>query len=211
MLAVNFSFLAVPNVVTSGTAAGPIEIIIYCSVVSTVASIVLSFGLLSVYNNPGLLVAHIALEAMWTLSQTKSGMACLAITDSLPIASLIWSHVVFWFTRGTRQCYIAKHFEVFLLIRSVYTGASCLANSDPTSLVEMTSKCRPHTPHFALHLDDLLLQLCIPHACPFHSPTDNPLVIPRHRNGVQVHSRLFSHLLTVCNSPSSNPISRPTK
>ncbi|KAF8558566.1 hypothetical protein OG21DRAFT_1074113 [Imleria badia] len=95
MLAVNFSFLAVPGVVTIGTAAGPIQIIIYCSVVSTVASIVFSFGLLNMYSNPGLMVARNALEAMWTLSQTKSGMACLAITHSLPIASLIWSIALF--------------------------------------------------------------------------------------------------------------------
>ena len=31
---------------------------------------------------------------MWKLSRTKTGMACLAITHSLPIASLIWSYVV---------------------------------------------------------------------------------------------------------------------
>ena len=31
---------------------------------------------------------------MGTLSQTKTGMAGLAITHSLPIASLIWSYVV---------------------------------------------------------------------------------------------------------------------
>jgi hypothetical protein len=54
MLAVNFSFLAV---ITSGSTASTIKIIIYCSVVSTVASIVFSFGLLNVYSDPGLLVA----------------------------------------------------------------------------------------------------------------------------------------------------------
>lgn len=31
---------------------------------------------------------------MRTLSQNKTGMACLAITHSLPIASLIWSCVI---------------------------------------------------------------------------------------------------------------------
>ena len=58
MLAVNFSFLAVPGVVIPGTPASSIEIIIYCSVVSTVASIVFSFGLLGVYSNPGLMGAR---------------------------------------------------------------------------------------------------------------------------------------------------------
>ena len=48
MLAVNFSFLA---------PAGPIEIIIYGSVFSTIASIVFSFALLNVYSNPSLMVA----------------------------------------------------------------------------------------------------------------------------------------------------------
>ena len=67
MLAVNFSFLAVPGVVTTGAAAGPIEIIIYCSVVSTVASIVFSFGLLNVYSNPRLLVASNAVRLSHTL------------------------------------------------------------------------------------------------------------------------------------------------
>ncbi|KAF8123686.1 hypothetical protein EV363DRAFT_765742 [Boletus edulis] len=95
MLAVNVSFLAVPGVITPDSAAGPIEIIVYCSLVSTVASIVFSFGLLNMYSNPRLMVARNALEAMWTLSQTKTGMACLAITHSLPIASLIWSIVLF--------------------------------------------------------------------------------------------------------------------
>ncbi|KAI9567654.1 hypothetical protein HD554DRAFT_2173061 [Boletus coccyginus] len=101
MLAVNFSFLAVPGVVNQASAAaptptaGPIEIAIYCSVVSTVGSIVFSFGLLNVYSDPGLMVARNAVEAMWTLSQTKTGMAFLAITHSLPMASLIWSIVCF--------------------------------------------------------------------------------------------------------------------
>jgi hypothetical protein len=58
MLAVNFSFLAVPGVVTPGSAASSIEIIIYCSVVSTVASIVFSFFLLNVYSDPGLMAAR---------------------------------------------------------------------------------------------------------------------------------------------------------
>ena len=60
MLAVNFSFLAVPGVVIPGTPAGPIEIIIYGSVVSTIASIVFSFALLNVYSNPSLMVADSA-------------------------------------------------------------------------------------------------------------------------------------------------------
>lgn len=57
MLAVNFSLLAVPGVVTPSSGASTIQIVIYCSVVSTIASIVFSFSLLNVYSNPGLLVA----------------------------------------------------------------------------------------------------------------------------------------------------------
>ncbi|KAN0094481.1 hypothetical protein V8E55_002768 [Tylopilus felleus] len=95
MLAVNFSLLSVPGVVNEKAPAGPIQIIIYCSVVSTIASIVFSFGLLNVYSSPRLLIARNALDAMWKLSRTKTGMACLAITHSLPIASLIWSIALF--------------------------------------------------------------------------------------------------------------------
>ena len=58
MLAVNFSFLALPGVIPQGSAASPIQITIYCSVVSTIASIVSSFGLLNVYSNPRLLIAR---------------------------------------------------------------------------------------------------------------------------------------------------------
>ena len=57
MLAVNFSFLAVPGVATPGSPASQIQIIIYGSVVSTIGSIVFTFTLLNVYSNPGLLVA----------------------------------------------------------------------------------------------------------------------------------------------------------
>jgi len=55
MLAVIFSFPAVTGIVTPvglASAASPIEIITYCSVVSMVASIVFFFGLLNVYSNP---------------------------------------------------------------------------------------------------------------------------------------------------------------
>ncbi|KAN0094374.1 hypothetical protein V8E55_002661 [Tylopilus felleus] len=95
MLAVNFSFLALPGVIPQGSAASPIQIIIYCSLVSTIASIVFSFGLLNVYSNPRLLIAQNVLTAMETLSQMKTGMAGLAITHSLPIAALIWSIALF--------------------------------------------------------------------------------------------------------------------
>ncbi|KAN0094472.1 hypothetical protein V8E55_002759 [Tylopilus felleus] len=95
MLAVNFSLLSVPGVVNVNAPAGPIQIIVYCSVVSTIASIVFSFGLLNVYSSPRLLIARNVLEAMWKLSRTKTGMACLSITHSLPIASLIWSIALF--------------------------------------------------------------------------------------------------------------------
>lgn len=58
MLAVDFSFLAVPGVVAPSSAASPIEIIIYCSVVSAVASMVFSFGLMNMYSNPELIAPY---------------------------------------------------------------------------------------------------------------------------------------------------------
>ncbi|KAG9314465.1 hypothetical protein JVU11DRAFT_5262 [Chiua virens] len=93
MLAVDFSFLAVPGVVNSGHNTTAIQVIIYCSIVATVASIVFSFTLLNAYSNPGLTRAVPAGKAMHVLSRIRSGMACLAITHSLPMASLIWSYV----------------------------------------------------------------------------------------------------------------------
>ncbi|KAG8216238.1 hypothetical protein J3R82DRAFT_8279 [Butyriboletus roseoflavus] len=95
MLAVNISFLAVPGVITAGSPASQIEIIIYCSVVSTIGSIAFSFTLANVYSDPGLMSADTTAEVMKTLGQTKWGMACLAITHSLPIACLIWSITLF--------------------------------------------------------------------------------------------------------------------
>ena len=62
MLAVNFSFLAVPGVVTPSSPATQIEIIIYCSVVSTIGSIVCSFTLSNVYSDPGLMSADTAVS-----------------------------------------------------------------------------------------------------------------------------------------------------
>jgi hypothetical protein len=130
MLAVNFSFLAVPGVVTPGSAASSIEIIIYCSVVSTVASILFSFFLLNVYSDPGLMAARHVVEAMWTLSQTKSGMACLAITHSLPIASLIWSIALFSaalavqiFGRKERVTVVTLSVECFIIVFFMTMGA----------------------------------------------------------------------------------------
>ncbi|KAG8216890.1 hypothetical protein J3R82DRAFT_7159 [Butyriboletus roseoflavus] len=95
MLAVNISFLAVPGVITAGLPASQIEIIIYCSVVSTIGSIVFSFTLSNVYSDPGLMSAVPAAEVMKTLNRKRWGMACLAITHSLPIACLIWSIILF--------------------------------------------------------------------------------------------------------------------
>ncbi|KAI9567666.1 hypothetical protein HD554DRAFT_2314653 [Boletus coccyginus] len=120
MLAVNISFLAVPGVLPSGpvailtsadipvpattptSAAGPIEITIYCSVVSAVASIVFSFSWLNVYSNPGLIGVNNVAGVMCALSGRKwgmgmgTGMAFLAITHGLPIASLLWSIALFF-------------------------------------------------------------------------------------------------------------------
>jgi len=95
MLAVNFSFLAVPGVTNPDKAASAIEIIIYCSVASTTASIIFSFALLNVYNDPRLMAAGVAAEVMQTISQSNMGMACLSIAHSLPIACLVWSITLF--------------------------------------------------------------------------------------------------------------------
>ena len=53
ILAVNFSFLVVPGIVTPGSPASAIQIMIYYSIVSTIGSIVFSFALSNVYSNPG--------------------------------------------------------------------------------------------------------------------------------------------------------------
>ncbi|KAG9316026.1 hypothetical protein JVU11DRAFT_3688 [Chiua virens] len=95
MLAVDFSFLAVPGVVDQTHGANTTQIIIYCSIVATIASIVFSFTLLNAYNNPGLMRAVPAGKAMYELSQIRSGMMCLSVTHSLPMASLIWSITLF--------------------------------------------------------------------------------------------------------------------
>ena len=58
----------------------------------------------------------------------------------------------------------------------------------------------------ALYLDDSFMHIRVPHAGPFVSPTNHPLVIPRCSNGAQLHSRLLSDLFTVCKPPPSNPI-----
>ena len=122
MLAVNVNFLAVPGVVTTGSAASPIGTIIYCSEVSALASILFSVILLNICSNPRLVGAHnvvclhagklhnylecsrqsLQVGAMWMLSQTKWSMACLAITCSLPNASLMWSYVIS--THRRMQC-----------------------------------------------------------------------------------------------------------
>ncbi|KAG9310167.1 hypothetical protein JVU11DRAFT_9788 [Chiua virens] len=77
MLAVDFSFLAVPGVVDPNSHAKPIQF------------------LLNVYSNPGLMGAGPAAGVLRALTQARSGMACLAITHSLPMASLIWSIALF--------------------------------------------------------------------------------------------------------------------
>ena len=56
MLAVNLSLLSVLGVVNPNSPVGPIQIIVYCSVVSTTPSIVFSLALLNVYNNRRLLI-----------------------------------------------------------------------------------------------------------------------------------------------------------
>ncbi|KAG8215528.1 hypothetical protein J3R82DRAFT_9180 [Butyriboletus roseoflavus] len=95
MLAVNISFLAVPGVITPGSPTTEIPIVIYCSVVSTIGSIIFSFALSNVYSDPALANADTAADVMETLSRMKGGMACLAITHSLPIACLVWSITLF--------------------------------------------------------------------------------------------------------------------
>ncbi|KAH0831360.1 hypothetical protein J3R83DRAFT_14022 [Lanmaoa asiatica] len=80
MLAVNFSFLAMPGVIPTKPPASPMQVVIYCS---------------AGFNCLGLMDASSAAAAMRTLSLSKPGMACLAITHSLPIACSIWSIVLF--------------------------------------------------------------------------------------------------------------------
>lgn len=53
MLAVDFSFLTFLGAGTPGSNASPSEIILYCSTVSTIASIIFSFTLLDMFSDPG--------------------------------------------------------------------------------------------------------------------------------------------------------------
>ncbi|KAN0094484.1 hypothetical protein V8E55_002771 [Tylopilus felleus] len=115
MLAVNFNLLSVPGVVNPNSPA-----------VSTIASIVFSFALLNVYNNPRLLITR-NLAAMGTLSQTKPDMAGLAI--SLPIASVVWSIALFSvalavqiFGRKEPVTVATLSVEVLLIILFVFMG-----------------------------------------------------------------------------------------
>lgn len=80
-----------------------------------------------------------------------------------------------------------------------------------------------------LHVDDFFIQLAVPHAqCPPSSPQNRLLLntemanscrwSSRRANGNDYvgsaqhgHSRLLSDLLTVCKSPSSNPVIIPTQ
>ncbi|KAG9310207.1 hypothetical protein JVU11DRAFT_9849 [Chiua virens] len=119
MLAVNFSFLAVPGVIKS-TGVTLTQIMIYCSIVVTVASIVFSFILLNVYSNPELMDAVDTAESMRSLDQIKMGMAFLAITHSLPMASLIWSIVLFSVALAT-QLFMPKELATIVTL-----GTECL-------------------------------------------------------------------------------------
>ena len=51
ILALNFNFLTVPGVVTPGSAASQIELIIYCSMISAIVSMAYFFGLINVYGD----------------------------------------------------------------------------------------------------------------------------------------------------------------
>lgn len=55
-------------------------------------------------------------------------------------------------------------------------------------------------------LEHPFLLRCVPHARAPLSTVRYPLVVPRHGNGVQVHPRLLSRLLTICRLPLLNPI-----
>jgi len=126
------------------------------SVVSTVASIVFSFGLLGVYSNPRLMAARHALDAMWSLSQTKSGMACLAITHSLPLASLIWSIALFFaalaiqiFGRKERATVVTLSVECFIIVLFVVMGVTVMrlfSKDDDEDEVDHDASAEKHPP-----------------------------------------------------------------
>ena len=60
ILALNFNFLTVPGVVTPGSAASQIKLIIYCSMISVIVSMAYSIGLINVYDDPRFMFASIA-------------------------------------------------------------------------------------------------------------------------------------------------------
>ncbi|KAN0081167.1 hypothetical protein V8E55_008791, partial [Tylopilus felleus] len=114
--------LSVPGVVNPNSSAGPIQIIVYCSVVSTIVSIVFSFALMNVYNNPRLLIARNVLEAMGTLSPTKMDMAGLAITHSLPIALFSVALALQIFGRKEPATVATLSVEVLAIILFMFMG-----------------------------------------------------------------------------------------
>ncbi|KAG8215527.1 hypothetical protein J3R82DRAFT_9179 [Butyriboletus roseoflavus] len=155
MLAVNISFLAVPGVITLGSPATQIEIIIYCSVVCTIGSIIFSFALSNVYSDPALANANTAADVMETLSRMKGGMACLAITHSLPIACLVWSITLFStalaiqiFSPKERATIVTLGVECFIL---VLFGAmsrfvmQLFARDEDVEVVDPSAKNNPAT------------------------------------------------------------------
>ncbi|KAG8216239.1 hypothetical protein J3R82DRAFT_8280 [Butyriboletus roseoflavus] len=116
MLAVNISFLAVPGVITAGSPASPIEIIIYCSVVSTIGSIIFSFALSNVYSDPGLMDAGPAGGSHEDTQSEKmgNGMSCnhAQSSDCLPRMVIFGpKELVTIVTLGV-ECYILVLFGV---------------------------------------------------------------------------------------------------
>ncbi|KAI9567699.1 hypothetical protein HD554DRAFT_2106094 [Boletus coccyginus] len=115
MLAVNFSFLAVPGVVSPASGASQVEFYIYCSAASSLASIIFSLSLLNVHSNQGVMVTR---DLISTLNQTGLGMAFLAIMYSLPIFSLLYS-IGFFSAALVTQISGPEEFPVFLGIEFI--------------------------------------------------------------------------------------------
>ncbi|KAN0081216.1 hypothetical protein V8E55_008840 [Tylopilus felleus] len=88
MLAVNLSLLSVLGVVNPNSPVGPIQIIVYCSVVSTTPSIVFSLALLNVYNNRRLLIARNVKPWGRSVERRRAWRV-------LPSRSLVWSIALF--------------------------------------------------------------------------------------------------------------------
>lgn len=77
---------------------------------------------------------------MRTLSQNKTGMACLAITHSLPIASLIWSCVTSTSGRQSVVSWLYSH-DPRITLFSTALGVQIFAPKERATVATLGVEC----------------------------------------------------------------------